>query len=649
MGTETTNPKKALKYSEDEISGFTRDLEKIQAKPTLYIGPTDDAGVFTLLRECLDNAVDEARAGRNDKIHIYIEGPRGPFWILDNGVGIPVGIHKKMKISTLTHVLTNLQSSGKMQAGVAYKSAVGTHGVGIKATNALSSTFEVWTHRADSGGWHYTRFAKGVEKVAVKKCKPSDAPIFANAKIPVKKGTLIKFEPDPKFFGKSKISLPAVVQWARMTSYMNPGLNITLHAGGKSKTWASKDGIRDYLSARIEKLNATLFSKKTVFHNSPTMEMILAFSDVEGSQVEFFTNTVRNVEEGVHADDVYKALFDSLKPHLKVKESKPKKAKVRKTRKKASGSKYPFTPSDLRDGLIGLVNYKIDAPQFDSQTKEKLVDGRVKGVCYTEAMSVFSAFWEQNPKLAKDLIQRASLLRAKTADFLKDKKLLKNVGAAKKAVSTKLAPVLGKVPVEQRELFIVEGDSAGGGAKRARNKTFQAIYPMKGKPLNVIDAKQDKINNNAEVTGLLAAIGADEKGKGGKPSLSYGKVIIMADPDVDGSHITCLINATLWKYRPDLYKDGHVFVVKSPLYIAKKGGKVFFGDTKEEIYKKAGTKTIDITYIKGWGEINEGDLDIALNPSVRTLYRVGPPDKSGVFEAILGSKPDARKKLLGVT
>jgi DNA gyrase subunit B len=635
---------KDLKYSEDEISGFTRDLEKIQAKPTLYIGPTDEAGVFTLLRECMDNAVDEARAGRNDTIRIYIEGPQGPFYVQDAGVGIPVGIHKKMKISTLTHVLTNLQSSGKMKAGVAYKSAVGTHGVGIKATNALSKEFEVWTHRKDAGGWHYTSFAQGVEKQKVKKVK--ERPGIGKLKLAVEHGTVIKFTPDPKFFGKAKLNYKDVARWARMTSYMNPGLKIIMHADGKQKEWKSKDGIKDYLNERVEKLGANLFSKKTIFHNSGTMEMILAFSDVEGSQVEFFTNTVRNVEEGVHADDVYKALFDSLKPHMKVKE--PKKTKKGK-KKKAEGSKYPFTPTDLRDGLLGLVNYKIDAPQFDSQTKEKLVDGRVKGACYEEAIQVFTDFWKDNSKLAKDLIARATLLREKTSDFLKDKKLLKNVGAAKKAVSSKLAPVVGRTPPEERELFIVEGDSAGGGCKRARDKSYQAVYPMKGKPLNVMEAKQDKINNNAEVTGLLAAIGADEKGKKGVPAILYGKLIIMADPDVDGSHITTLDFSVLWKYRPDYFKNGHVYVVKSPLYIAKKGGKVFFGDTKEEIYEKANTKSIDITYIKGWGEVNEEDLAIAMDPKVRTLYKVGPPGKSGQFELLMGKKPDARKKLLGVT
>jgi DNA gyrase subunit B len=272
----------------------------------------------------------------------------------------------------------------------------------------------------------------------------------------------------------------------------------------------------------------------------------------------------------------------------------------------------------------------------------------VKGACYEEAVGVFTGFWKENAKLAKDLIARATLLREKTSDFLKDKKLLKNVGAAKKAMSSKLAPVVGRCPPEDRELFIVEGDSAGGGCKRARDKSCQAVYPMKGKPLNVMEAKQDKINGNAEVTGLLAAIGADEKGKKGVPVILYGKIIIMADPDVDGKHITCLCFATLWKYRPDLFVNGHIYVVKSPLYIAKKGGKVFFGDQKEEIYEKAGTKNIDCTYIKGWGEVNEEDLSVALDKKVRTLYKVGAQEAKGAFEALLGKKPDARKKLLGV-
>jgi DNA gyrase/topoisomerase IV subunit B len=621
-------------YTADSITGFTRDLEKIQAKPTLYIGPTDNAGVFTLLRECLDNAVDEARAGRNDFIYVVVESLQGPFIVGDKGVGIPVAKHKKMKISTLTHVLTNLQSSGKMKVGGAYKSAVGTHGVGIKATNALSSQFEVWTYRDNKKegekGWYYTKFERGVEKVPVKKSSGPGKVMKADA------GTVIKFTPDPKVFGKHKLEMKQLVQWAKMTAYMNAGLQIRIAYNGSTKDFKSKDGIKAYLKDRIEALKATPFSKKHIFHNSETLELALSFTDVEGSQVEFFTNTVRNVEEGVHADDVYKALFDSLKPYVKVKKGKD--------------SKFPFTPTDLRDGLLGIVNYKIDAPQFDSQTKEKLVDQRVKGACYEEAHKVFVQFWKDNKSLAKDLIVRATELRNKTSDFLKDKKLVKNVKAATKGISAKLAGIVGNAPVEKRELFLVEGDSAGGGLKRARDKSFQAVFPLKGKPLNVMEAQKDKVNSNKEIVGILAALGVQLDGKNAG-AIKYGKIICFADPDVDGMHINTLLLSTLYKYTPNLFKNGNVYVIKSPLFKAKYKDKVYFGMTKEELYEQTGSKKIDITYLKGWGEVSEVDLiPVALDPSSRKLYRVVPSDKAGSkeFELLMGKNPTYRKQLLGV-
>ena len=230
---------------------------------------------------------------------------------------------------------------------------------------------------------------------------------------------------------------------------MNQGLKIKLTSGDKTKEWLSKNGIKDYLDERVATLKATPLNKKNCHYVSSNLELALCFADVEGSQVEFYTNTVRNAEEGVHADDVYKALYDSLKIYV---------------------GKQKFNPTDVRDGLIGIVNYKIDAPQFDSQTKEKLVDGRVKGACYKESLSVFQSFWKQNPSFAKDVVKRASELRAKTSEFLKDKKLIKNVNAARREISTKLAGVIGSAPVERRELYLVEGDSAGGGCAKFDTK-----------------------------------------------------------------------------------------------------------------------------------------------------------------------------------
>ena len=610
-------------YTASDISGFTKDLQKIQAKPSLYIGPTDDAGIFTLLRECMDNGVDEARAGRNTLVSVVHAGKE--FWIQDKGVGIPVTKHEKMGINTLTHVITNLQSSGKLKVGGAYTQSIGAHGVGIKAVNALSEFFEIWTYREKEGGWHNTRFENGVEKTCVKKSLAPKIPGIGKAT----SGTVIHFKPSKKYFGEHTLKLSSVANWARITSYMNQGLKIKLTSGDKTKEWLSKNGIKDYLDERVATLKATPLNKKNCHYVSSNLELALCFADVEGSQVEFYTNTVRNAEEGVHADDVYKALYDSLKLYV---------------------GKQKFNPTDVRDGLIGIVNYKIDAPQFDSQTKEKLVDGRVKGACYKESLSVFQNFWKQNPSFAKDVVKRASELRAKTSEFLKDKKLIKNVNAARREISTKLAGVIGSAPVERRELYLVEGDSAGGGAKRARDKSYQAIYPLRGKPLNPIDTKKDKVVNNKEVVGLLAALGMDLNSKTPEKTVKYGKIVILADPDVDGKHINCILLAILWKYTPHLIKGGYVFAAKAPLYKGRHKNQVYFGMTKEAVYKKAGTSNLDVTYLKGWGECDEEDLKIVLDPGVRKLTRitVEQAKDSKDFLALMGASPDYRKKLLGL-
>lgn len=629
-------------YDESHITGFTRDLQKIQARPNMYIGPTDADGIYTILREACDNAVDEARAGRNAYVSVHLDA-KGFFWVIDRGVGIPVKMHPTMKISTLTHVLTNLQSSGKMK-GDAYKHSIGTHGVGVKATNALSTEFEVWTYRDDAGGWHHTSFAKGKETEKVTKSKAPKTPEGTP-----KLGTVIRFKPDTKFFGAHKISLKQVALWCEMTSYMNSGLELKLTAQGKTKTWKTKDGIKSYLAKRIEAMKATPFTKKVLSINSERIELALVFADVEGPQVEFFTNTVRNVEGGVHRDDLYRALFDSMKPFMKVKEVR-EKTKVKGKVKTKTSKEYPCKAEDIRDGLIGLLNYKVNAPLFNGQTKEKLVDDRVKGACYDECMASFAEFWKENSKLAKDLVARATLLRSKTADFLKDKNLVKNVNAARKGVVTKLAAVVGNAPVEKRELFLVEGDSAGGGLKRARDKSYQAVYPMRGKPLNVMNATKEQINQNAEVVGLLAGLGVDLSGKSANATIGYGKVVSMADPDVDGKHINCMTLAILWKYMPHLFKQGVVYVVKAPLYKGSYKGKVAFGMTKDQLFKRMGTDKCDVSYVKGWGEINEEDLGIAVDPEHRTLYKVLPPDakEAQEFQLLLGKAPAYRKVLLNV-
>lgn len=617
------------KYDESSISYFRTELEKVRAKPNMYIGPTDDDGVFTIGREVLDNAIDEARAGRNDLIRFF-HTPTG-MWVQDNGIGIPVKLHPQAKISTLTHVLTALQSSGKMK-GDAYTSSIGTHGVGIKATNALSQSFEVWTFRKDAGGWWYTKFESGVEKVKPKKAK---APKLPDGSTP-KRGTIVCWIHDPKIFGKSQFPMHRVGDWAELSAYMNPGLRIEYHQSvlktkSKPLIFYSKLGIKEYLQKRMDGMKANPFTKKIVDHHSKHLELTVAFSDAEGDNMEFFTNTVRNVDKGFHADSFYKALFDSLKPYQ---------------------GRLEYTPSDLREGLVGVLNLKIDAPKFSSQTKEKNVDERAQKPCYADCKAALDAYWKSNKSFAKEFVTRAAELRKKTADFLKDKKLSRNVKNAQAGLTTKLAGVQGNRPISEREIYLVEGDSAGGTAKRARFKDFQAVFSLKGKPLNVMDAPKDKINSNNETAGILAGIGIDPGAKNPLDKVQFGRIIFLADPDVDGRHINALLGGMFWKFLPTLYKEGRIFMLRSPEYMAEKGDKFYFGDTKEEVWKKAGNSKIETRHIKGWGEIDDEPMRIiAFDPAERRLIRLLPPaDKRGGrnIEELLGKDATYRKRMLGL-
>jgi DNA gyrase subunit B len=628
-----------LTQSEKDVSYFKDDLHKIRAKPQMYAGATDVTGVFTLLREILDNAVDEARAGRNNQIDIWLT--EKAFWVRDLGTGIPVKKHPEAKISTLTHILTSLQSSAKMTSGKAYKTAIGTHGAGLKVTNALSKLYRVWTYRPDADGWHHTEFQSGVEKVKVQK---SNAPKLPDGTKP-KSGTVMMFIPDEVIFGKFtkawlgsdtqkiKTHCKIIEQWSEMAAYMNAGLQVTFtFRDQKPKVWKFKDGIYAYTTKRLSDLNAEPINKKPIFHTSQNMDLVLSFADVEGCEIEFFTNTIRNIEQGVHADALYKAMFDSLKPFQK---------------------KLKYTPTDLRDGCVGLLNYKIDAPQFDSQTKEKLVDGRVKESCYKECLDTLEEYWKKNKSIAQQIVKRASELRSMTADFLKDKKLIKNVNAAKKKMSAKLADIVGNTPVEKTELYLVEGDSAGGQAKAARNKSFQAVFPLKGKPLNVMTAKKDKINNNKEIAGILAAIGLDMNAKTPTDKVRYGKIIFLADGDDDGHHINALLIGLFWKYLPGLFKQGRIYLVDSPKYITRYKGKVHFAHTKEKLYKRLGTQNLTITYLKGWGELNAIDMKpLVFDTESRKLIRLTVPnDKKSIkdFEAMLSKDKELLREDLGLS
>ena len=765
-------------YNEKSIQRFA-GLQGIRKKPTPYIGPNDSSGLFTILREPADNAVDQALAGRNNQVTIAVDN--GSYWVIDSGEGIPVGVKEfenehgqKEKLSTL-YVATGLTHGGSNFAGssisrgcfagdtkvrllngkvvsmerlysrwnknqtpiaimsynlkskklepsyishvqltkhtrnltkvifdtgesvlvtpdhpffvkkggsiakvraenlnggdslVTYYSSdipdivkywnhtvtgvvsihktnsipvyditvdnthtffiepgilvSNTHGLGQKATNAMSKEFIVWTCR--DGKWYSIKYrdAKLVENV--KECQKPKLPFGLKSS----KGTVVKFIPDLTLFQKGSI-MPSseLVSWAKLTSYLVPNFLITLVSSKGTKQFKSK-GPQEYIKDRLEEQGGEQLGK-TFQYSSRELDVAVAFCNYEGSGVNSYTNGLLNKDGGDHYEALKDSLFKSLVNLKKVKQK--------------------FTKADVVDGLIGLINYKIAAPKFNNQPKDKLIDDRVYPVAVEQLTKAWLEFWKTHKSMLNEVLERASLLRSKTADFLKDKKLVKNVNAQKKKQSAKFGTIQGKCPIDKRELILVEGDSAGGEAKKARDKTFQAIYPLKGKPLNVMEVGIDKINSNEEIVGLLAALDVDLSGK--SQDIPYGKIILMSDADVDGKHIGVLLLGFLYKYLPNLFKLGKVYAVRAPLFKGHHKGKTLFGMTKEEVYKQAGTDKVQLSYLKGWGEISGTDLACGLKPGVRKLYKLQPPENADKkdFEKLLGTSPDFRKKLLGV-
>lgn len=617
-----------VKYDESNIERFA-GLSGIRKKSSVYIGPNDSNGLWTIFREPADNAVDLALKGMNKKVHLIIDSAPNRYWVVDDGPGFPVGMKvfedergRKEKLSTfyvatgLTHAGSNFDSD---------QISRGTHGIGVKATNAMSKLCEFYTFR--DGQWYCIQYKDAKLAKDVYKTK---APKLPHG-IKIKRGTVVCFEPDKSLFTKdAKMELSDILEWCKLTSILVSNIEVTITtAKGKSKTFKSK-GIGEYITSIIDEKKCEQTGKTFVLHDK-IVDVALAFTNAESTDVAAYTNGLSNVDGGEHVKAVYDAMVKSLKPYK---------------------GKLEYTPADLRDGILGIVNCKIAAPKFSNQRKDRLDDDRAYDPVFKAAFAEFEKFWKSNKKMALDISQRAAALRKKTASFLADKKLIKNVKGAVRGLSAKFADVNNKkTPVEERELYLVEGDSAGGTAKFARENSFQATFAMRGKPLNVMEATKDKINANKEIAGIFAALGL---GLGKTSSdISFGKIIFLADPDVDGKHINCLLLTLFWKFAPSLFKDGKIFMLKSPEFYADYKGKVYFADTVEELRKKIGTDKIEARHIKGWGELTaEKMAPIAFEPENRELIRILPPKdtKGGKnFEALMGKSPIYRQRLLGVT
>jgi len=620
----------ARSYNEKNIKVYS-GLTGIRQKPGMYIGPTNSQGIWVLLKEALDNAVDEFNAGRNKFVRILIDG--STIYILDGGQGIPVGNIKDPETgksdSALKFIVASHHAGGKFN-DEAYAHSIGTHGIGIKAVNALSDYFQVWTRR--NGKWYTTEYSKGqcVQEVAT-----TTRPKLPHGQSITGVSTIVAFRPDLTLFGKgSKLPMKTVLEWAELTSHINGGIRIHLNDGAKSKDWYYPDGIKEYLKLKLTKLKAKGAGKPCIVH-AENLDLAIQFTDYDGAEaVEAYTNSSRNVDGGVHVQTLWTTLTRALKPYA---------------------GRNNYNPIDLRDGVVGLINYKINSPQFSSQTKEKLVDDRVKKPCEETLQKAFDDFFGKNKSLARDICKRASSLRSMREEIIASKKAVMALkpNQSKSVLPGKLADASRCKPNE-REVFVVEGDSAGGSAKRARYNTYQSVLPLKGKILNVMKTlKQDRIFSSEEVLGVLQSIGYNPSNKNPLDNLRIGKLILLSDPDPDGHHINVLLLTLLARFLPGIFDKGLVYLVAAPKYVLKHKSDNYFANSIEEMHKVApkGAKIENTQYIKGWGEVSAEALrQVAFNSDTRQLIKVTGLTRAAhqEFALLMSDNVDYRKKLLGI-
>ncbi len=650
--------KKAAAYNSSHID-VRSGLSGIRTNAAMYLGSVDQHGIFKAVFELMDNAADEYLAGRNKLARLHVDTD-GSYWVLDQGKGVPQGVKKievhvngkniVNKVATMQAIFGELHTSGKYRSE-AYAVSVGTHGIGSKGTNATAEYFDVVTFY--EGQWYAVGFKKGVVTSPVHKLKK--APKGPDGKA-LEKGTCVHFKPDPTIFSVKSFPLSMAVQWARIMSYLNPGFGVVITSKAGKQQFLSKRGPIEYVEKRIEELKCESLSKTVFEYKTDLADMVVSFTNCEGSQISGFTNGLSNKDGGTHVTSAVASLFDGLCAAL-VKAGKEKMVQVKVKAKKGekAGKKLVFRSDDFKEGLVGLINAKLHKADFSSQDKSKLIDARM-GKEYKElATKEAAAFFTKNLKLAIMLAERATRLAALKFNFSKDKKLVASLSAIKrKGMPIKYVPPNKATKIEDREIFLVEGDSAGGIAKEARLE-FQGILPCKGKILNAIKAKGSKALSSEEVVHILAAIGFDAKAPDPYEKLLAGKLIFLADPDPDGWHINCLFLALFYKYLPELFTRGVIHIVRSPEFYAIHEGRVFMGAGQGALRKKmdaAGVpKRVAVNHIKGWGEIDANLLRLlAMDPKTRTLIRIDPltmEDKK--FEALMNEEVGARQDLMGIT
>lgn len=641
MSEEKKNP---TEYSADNIQ-VLEGLEAVRKRPSMYIGDTGPRGLHHLVYEVVDNSIDEAVAGYCDNIDVVIHGDNS-ISVTDNGRGIPTGITKKEKKSALEIVMTVLHAGGKFDKDT-YKVSGGLHGVGVSCVNALSTLLVAEVHR--DGQVFKQEYRKGKPQYDVKVIGDSD-----------QTGTKVTFHPDPEIFTLTRVyNYDTLSTRLRELSFLNKTIRLSLtderevleDGSFRSDVFYSEGGLSEfvkYLDGTRQSLIPEPIYIEGVKQGVP-IELALQYNDTFSENVHSYVNNINTVEGGSHVAGFRRGLTRTLKAYAD-KSGLLKNMKVE------------ITGDDFREGLTAIISVKVAEPQFEGQTKTKLGNSEVMGAVDVAVGEILNVYLEENPKEAKIIVQKVVIAAQARAAARKAREMVqrKNVMGGS-GLPGKLADCANSDPAKC-EIYLVEGDSAGGTAKQGRDREFQAILPLRGKILNVEKAMEHKIYENEEIknifTALGVSIGTEDDAKAlNLDKLRYHRVIIMTDADVDGSHITTLILTFYFRYMKELIERGHVYIATPPLYLVKKGREQEYAwndeqrDSAIQRLKGAGKDdSVHVQRYKGLGEMNAEQLwETTMNPETRTLRQVtieNAAESDHVFSMLMGDEVAPRREFI---